>query len=114
MPLRVGARLAEISQDQERLTVITKIIFIYALKDYTQMPKFLDAHALKGTDEETLKNLQKAPADEFGIKHVNLMYNQDEDRFFCLTEAPNKDAVQKHHSKHGFNCEWITEVKTTA
>jgi hypothetical protein len=39
------------------------------------MPKFLDAHALKGTDEETLKNLQKAPADEFGIKHVNLMYN---------------------------------------
>ena len=39
------------------------------------------------------------------------MYNQDEDRFFCLTEAPNKDVVQKHHSKHGFNCEWITEVK---
>jgi uncharacterized protein DUF4242 len=32
------------------------------------------------------------------------MYNQDEDRFFCLTEAPNKDAVQKHHSKHGFKC----------
>jgi hypothetical protein len=90
------------------------IIFIYTLSDSTQMPKFLDAHALKGTDEETLRNLQKAPADEFGIKHVNLMYNQDEDRFFCLTEAPNKDAVQKHHSKHGFNCEWITEVKTTA
>jgi hypothetical protein len=78
------------------------------------MPKFLDAHALKGTDEETLKNLQKAPADEFGIKHVNLMYNQEEDRFFCLTEAPSKDAVEKHHSKHGFSCEWITEVKTTA
>jgi hypothetical protein len=42
------------------------------------------------------------------------MYNQKEDRFFCLTEASNKDAVQKHHSKHGFGCEWITEVKTTA
>jgi hypothetical protein len=39
------------------------------------MAKFLDAHALKGTDEEALRNLQKAPADEFGIKHVNLMYN---------------------------------------
>jgi hypothetical protein len=79
-----------------------------------KMPKFLDAHSLKGTDEETLKKLQHAPADEFGIKHVNLMYNQEEDRFFCLTEAPNKDAVENHHSKHGFNCEWITEVKTTA
>jgi hypothetical protein len=78
------------------------------------MPKFLDAHALKGTDEETLRNLQKAPADEFGIKHVNLMYNQEEDKFFCLTEAPNKEALEKHHGKYGFNCEWITEVKTTA
>lgn len=47
-------------------------------------------------------------------KHVNLMYNQEEDRFFCLTEAPNKNAVEKHHGKFGFDCEWITEVKTTA
>jgi hypothetical protein len=52
------------------------------------MPKFLDAHALKGTDEETLRNLQTAPEDEFGIKHVNLMYNQEEDLlsffYFCF------------------------------
>ena len=54
------------------------------------MPKFLDAHALKGTDEETIKNLQNAPADEFGIKHVNLMYNQEEDRFFVLPKHPTK------------------------
>ena len=33
------------------------------------MPKFLDAHPLKGLDEETLRNLQTAPVDEFGIKH---------------------------------------------
>ena len=42
------------------------------------------------------------------------MYNQDEDKFFCLTDGPNKEAVQKHHNKHDLNCEWITEVKTTA
>ena len=54
------------------------------------MPKFLDAHALQGTDEETLRNLQKAPADEFGIKHVNLMYNQAEDRFFVSRKHPTK------------------------
>jgi hypothetical protein len=29
-------------------------------KDIMQMPKFLDAHDLKGTDEETLRNLQKS------------------------------------------------------
>jgi hypothetical protein len=78
------------------------------------MPKFLDAHPLKGFDEGTLIKLQNSPADEFGIKHLNLMYNQEEDKFYCLTEAPNKQAVENHHNKYGFKCEWITEVKTTA
>jgi hypothetical protein len=29
-------------------------------------------------------------------------------------DAPNKEAVVKHHEKHGFKCDWVTEVKTTA
>ncbi|HYY86967.1 MAG TPA: nickel-binding protein [Nitrososphaeraceae archaeon] len=78
------------------------------------MPRFLDAHRLMGLDEEALRNLQNAPPDEFGIKAVNLMYNQEEDKFYFLTDGPNKEAIQKHHNKRGFNCEWITEVKTTA
>jgi hypothetical protein len=42
------------------------------------------------------------------------MYNQEEDKLYCLTDGPSKEVIQKHHNKHGFNCEWITEVKTTA
>ena len=57
---------------------------------------------------------QSAPADEFQVKAINLMYNQEEDKFYCLLEAPNKQAIQDHHNKYGFKCEWITEVKTTA
>jgi hypothetical protein len=78
------------------------------------MPKFLDVHPLKGLDEETLRQLQSAPVDEFKVKAINLMYNQEEDRFYCLLEAPNKQAIKDHHNKYGFKCEWITEVKTTA
>jgi Protein of unknown function (DUF4242) len=78
------------------------------------MPKFLDVHPLKGLDEKTLRKLQSPPVDEFGIKHVNLMYNQEEDRFYCLLEAPNKQAVEDHYNKHCMECEWIIEVKTTA
>ena len=48
------------------------------------MPKFLDVPPLKGLDEETLRRLQSSPVDEFGIKHVNLMYNQEEDRFYVF------------------------------
>jgi hypothetical protein len=78
------------------------------------MPRFLDVHHLKGLDEDTLRKLQSAPADEFEVKPLNLMYNYEADRFYCLLEAPNKQAIKDHHNKYGFECEWITEVKTTA
>jgi hypothetical protein len=78
------------------------------------MPRFLNVHPLKGVDEETLRQLQSAPADEFEVKAVNLMYNREEDKFYCLLEAPNKQAIKDHHNKYGFDCEWITEVNTTA
>jgi len=51
---------------------------------------------------------------EFGAKHENMFYNKEEDRFFCILDAPNKEAIEKHHAKFGLKCEWITEVNTTA
>ena len=42
------------------------------------MSRFLDVHPLKGLDEGTLRKLQSAPADEFQVKAINLMYNQEE------------------------------------
>jgi Protein of unknown function (DUF4242) len=77
------------------------------------MPKFLDVHSLKDADEKTLRKTQDAPKDEFGVTHDNILYNKEEDKFYCLLDAPSKDAVVKHHEKHGFKPEWITEVKTT-
>jgi hypothetical protein len=72
------------------------------------MPRFLDVHPLKGVDEESLRRFQNAPVDEFQVKAY------EADRFYCLLEAPNKQAIKDHHNKYGFECEWITEVKTTA
>ena len=77
------------------------------------MPKFLDVHSLKDLDERTLRKTQDAPKDEFGVTHDNILYNSEEDRFYCLLDAPTKEAVINHHKKHGFKPEWITEVKTT-
>ena len=48
------------------------------------MPRFLNVHPLKGVDEETLRQLQSAPADEFEVKAVNLMYNREEDKFIVF------------------------------
>jgi hypothetical protein len=76
------------------------------------MPRFLDVHPMKGLDEALLKEIQNAPADEFGVTHLNILYNPEVDKCFCLIEAPTMEAVQKHHNKIGIKCDWITEVKT--
>lgn len=78
------------------------------------MPRFLDIHPMKGLDEDLLKKLQDSPQDEFSVKHLNILYNPEADKCFCLLEAPSKEAVEKHHEKMGIKCEWIMEVKTTA
>ena len=78
------------------------------------MPKFLDSHPLKGANPETLKKLQNAPKDEFGVTHLNLIYSEDDDRMYCFLEAPDKEAVKKHHDKFGYKCEYILEVDSTA
>jgi hypothetical protein len=84
-----------------KITVIEQYTIIKMQnKTCNNMPKFLDVHTLKGFDEETLRKAQNSPVDEFGVKHLNMYYNEEEDRFFCLLDAPNKEAIAKHHDKH--------------
>ncbi len=78
------------------------------------MTLFIDEHPMGTFDEDTLKQLQNSPRDEFGITHKNILYNKDEDKIFCILDAPNKEAVEKHHNRAGLKCESITEVKSTA
>jgi hypothetical protein len=69
---------------------------------------------MKGTTEETLKQIQMSLKDEFGVTHLNILFNPEADRVFCILDAPDKDAVEKNHKKIGIKCEWIMEVKQTA
>jgi hypothetical protein len=78
------------------------------------MPKFLDIHALGNYSEDELKKAKQLPPDEFGVKVLNIFYNMKTDISFCLIDAPNREAVEKHHEKYNLTCDWITEVNTTA
>ena len=77
------------------------------------MPKFLDSHGLQGAEPEELKKAQNDPKDEFGVSVLNVIYSEDEDRMYCLLDAPNKEAIVKHHEKLGYKCDYILEVDTT-
>lgn len=78
------------------------------------MPRFIDSHPMSGLEEETLKKLQNSPKDEFGVTHSNIIYSKEEDKIFCVLDAPDKEAIEKHHHHAGIKCDWVMEVKSTA
>ncbi len=77
------------------------------------MPKFIDSHPMKPVTSDTLRQLQDAPPDEFGVTHHDILFNEQENKIYCVLNAPNLDAVHKHHAKAGISCDWVQEVKST-
>lgn len=77
------------------------------------MPKFIDSHKMKPFTAGQLNKLQSAPPDEFGVTHHDILFNEKEDKIYCVLDAPNSEAVHKHHKKAGLKCDWVQEVKST-
>jgi hypothetical protein len=48
-------------------------------------------------------------ADEFGVRQVELYHNAD-GKVYCLLEAPDADAVRKHHAALGVDCGPVHQV----
>ncbi len=77
------------------------------------MPKYLDEHQMKPLTAKQLREAQNAPPDEFGVTHHDVLFSKEENKIWCVLDAPNKEAVEKHHEKAGLKCEWIREVEST-
>jgi hypothetical protein len=77
------------------------------------MPTFLDTHPMHPFTAEELNNLQAEPPDEFGVTHHDILYSEEDDKIYCVLEAPNAEAVHKHHAKAGIKCEFVQEVRST-
>jgi hypothetical protein len=76
------------------------------------MPKFIDAHGMRPFTAQQLREIKDAPPDEFGVTHRDILFNESDDKVWCILEAPNREAVEKHHEKAGLKCDWIHEVET--
>jgi hypothetical protein len=68
------------------------------------LAKFLDVHSFHSLGESAVKKLQLSPPDEFGVKHLNILYNKAIDLCFCYLDAPDRESVEKHHEK--VNLKW--------
>lgn len=73
------------------------------------MPVFLDVHNIPSLGNKKVEELIDSK-DEFDVTPINILFNRDVDLCYCLLEAPNKEAIEKHHSKFNMRCDWITEV----
>jgi hypothetical protein len=76
--------------------------------------QFIDIHSLGTYSDEELKKFGEFPVDEYGVKVLNIFYNRAVGLSFCLLDAPDRNAVEKHHEKYGVKCNWITEVESIA
>ena len=77
------------------------------------MPKFMDSHPMQPFTAEALKELQAAPPDEFGVTHHDILFSEKDNKIYCVLNAPNAEAIHKHHAKGGITCDWVHEVKST-
>jgi Protein of unknown function (DUF4242) len=70
------------------------------------MPKFIDHHEMRDVAPELAggiaERIKAGQADEHGVKGLNVFLGKD-GTAFCLSEAPNADAVIKAHESFGFS-----------
>ena len=77
------------------------------------MPRFIDQHPMKPFKAEQLRGLQEAKVDEFGVTHHEIIFSEKDNKVWCVIDAPNKEAVKKHHEKANIKADFIYEVETT-
>ena len=70
------------------------------------MPKFIDHHEMSDVAPEMAaaigERIKAGEADENGVTGLNVFLGKD-GTAFCLSEAPDADAVIKAHQAYGFS-----------
>ncbi len=71
------------------------------------MPQFMDYHDDLKLPDDAIRNITEeakaGKSDEFGVRQVELYHNPD-GKVYCLLDAPDEDAVRKHHAALGVDC----------
>lgn len=77
------------------------------------MPMFMDSHPMEPFTADALRAAQAAPPDEYGVTHHDILFSETDNKIYCVLNAPNIEAIHKHHAKAGISCDWVHEVQST-
>ena len=76
--------------------------------------RFIDIHTgMKGIDQKALEKAHRKDTDieaSEGVKFLHAWADPISGKVFCLSEGPNKEAVQRVHARAGHEAVEIYEV----
>jgi hypothetical protein len=82
------------------------------------MPEFMDVHTtMQGVTPEALKEAHDADLaiqHEEGVNFKHAWADPESGMVFCLSEAPNADAVRRIHERAGHPADNVYEVPVQA
>ena len=82
------------------------------------MPEFMDVHrSMKGVTPDQLREAHDADLaiqDDEGVNFKQAWADPESGMVFCLSEGPDKDAVQRIHERAGHPADEIYEVPVQA
>lgn len=82
------------------------------------MPEFMDVHTgMNGVTPEALDEAHRADLaiqDEEGVNFKHAWADPETGTVFCLSDAPNAEAVQRIHERAGHPADRIYEVPVQA
>lgn len=77
------------------------------------MPTFMDYHDDLKLPQQAIDDIgrgsREGEVDEFGVRQVELFHNPD-GKVYCLLEAPDEEAVRKHHAALDVPCGEVHRV----
>ena len=79
------------------------------------MPKFMDVHSgMTGITSEALrsehaKDLEQQKSER-GVKFLKVWADPNAGKVFCLSEGPDREAIQRVHQRAGHPAQEIYEV----
>lgn len=78
------------------------------------MPKFMDVHSgMEGITAEALRTEHQKDLDEQGPEQVTFIRawaDPTSGKVFCLSEGPNKEAIQRVHERAGHPTNEVYEL----
>ena len=81
------------------------------------MAKFMDYHDDLKLPPEAVRSIaagaKAGETDQFGVRQIELYHNAD-GKVYCLLEAPDEEAVRKHHAALGVGCGDVHPVTSLA